>query len=1220
MVPLKRKAAAQQNGKFVKRRNVPADPFIDPSDDEDPVSDIVDSDADMEDAEAEDFVEEGSDADEEEVGVEDDEDSEADDGGDEDVHDGDANANGVPRADRRTGKSLFKPPTSDELQQLKETSDLFKSNLFKLQIDELLSEVRVDYNKTSPLEKALHKIKEILDCIGDVPEASLAEAISRLASEGVAVPFPHPAPPVDAQYKFAFKKPSKIFVVGSYLLKTVAKNPSGANGDVAVQMPESLFQEKDHVNYRYFYKRAYYLAVLASEFRKKRKELNVKVEFQAFQGDRRRPILVLRAAKDGKDTDFSKLGFCIRLFPTIPQTLFPAARLAPSRNNVRLAFINPSQPSDNRSEPPPTSRYNAAMLLDTAFVPHLNLLHHHVTNCAGFRDACVLGKVWLTQRGLEQSGGFNGFLFAMMMGYLLRTNDKSGVRRLGNSFSSYQLFKVTMEFLASHDFERDPIFMTPDGNPLDGIEFSLDAFLSNYDVVIVDPSGKINMAGGMSKAMLDELQFEAKLSIQQLNDTEADRFESLFLRKVDAVHLRYDNSARVPMIRSIPASYTSAVALDFPSLHVYLQHFIPKLLKRALTNRTKLVCARAESLPAWPCDQNPPVLEDEDIPIIVGLVLDVENSIRMVEHGPSPDDPTPAAEFRELWGEKSEVRRFKDGSILESVVFDCDGTLDQRAMVVGRMVGHLLQRHIGVAPKEGMTYWAGQFNRFLKGPGIEIVAPSFQTVMEAFSTFAKDLRALDDLPLSVTSVIPCAEGLRYSSVFIPQPRPEPNKFKEGYRPLAEALDVMIEFESSGRWPDDLEAIADMKLAFYIRIAETVTKQHPGTRAIVSKDDGGYLDVTPLSGYTFRCRIHHDREELLHERRVADQGVDTAVKEMRQASQAAYLQRYHHLPYHTLRMQNLCLRHPFLPHAIRLLKRWVAAHMLSAQIPRETLELIAARVFVDPSPWSEPSSPFVGFVRALELIRGWDWKREPLVVELEKGKLTAEMKAKAADLVQARSEGAKGPAMCIVTEKDTEGTWWGARKPERLIVDRLVALAGAALKHIEDAVAQGAAKEIAKLFVTPPKGYDVVIRLQPQRCPRFRQSLSFDSSYLASSKQKYKNLVSAKDREDALLMEFDPVEKYLEELEAAYSDIALFFHDRYGGTSIAVVWRPKVVVGGPWKVGLPFNSTPVLPENSTKKPSKQTWTVVPNFKAIAAEMERLGTGLVAGVEIITHLDE
>ena len=47
-------------------------------------------------------------------------------------------------------------------------------------------------------------------------------------------------------------------------------------------------------------------------------------------------------------------------------------------------------------------------------------------------------------------------------------------------------------------------------------------------------------------------------------------------------------------------------------------------------------------------------------------------------------------------------------------------------------------------------------------------------------------------------------------------------------------------------------------------------------------------------------------------------------------------------------------------------------------------------------------------------------------------------------------------------------------------------------------------------------------------------------------------------------------------QAAFGSCATFFHDRYGGTAIAVVWNRKAVASSSWKVGLPFNAAPVMP--------------------------------------------
>jgi U3 small nucleolar RNA-associated protein 22 len=69
--------------------------------------------------------------------------------------------------ERKKGKKA--EPTQEELMELMFRSSSFQSNLFKLQVDELLSEVRVKYDKMDKVEKILHQIKEVLT---NVPETA----------------------------------------------------------------------------------------------------------------------------------------------------------------------------------------------------------------------------------------------------------------------------------------------------------------------------------------------------------------------------------------------------------------------------------------------------------------------------------------------------------------------------------------------------------------------------------------------------------------------------------------------------------------------------------------------------------------------------------------------------------------------------------------------------------------------------------------------------------------------------------------------------------------------------------------------------------------------------------------------------------------------------------------------------------------------------------------
>ena len=92
--------------------------------------------------------------------------------------------------------------------------------------------------------------------------------------------------------------------------------------------------------------------------------------------------------------------------------------------------------------------------------------------------------------------------------------------------------------------------------------------------------------------------------------------------------------------------------------------------------------------PPTPCDDH----------VTLGLLLDTDHAYSIVNMGPPADSPK-AAEFRSFWGEKSELRRFQDGSINEAVVWmeggqgqGAGGGVAGKRMISLRIIQHLLCR------------------------------------------------------------------------------------------------------------------------------------------------------------------------------------------------------------------------------------------------------------------------------------------------------------------------------------------------------------------------------------------------------------------------------------------------------------------------------------------------------------------------------------------------
>ena len=84
------------------------------------------------------------------------------------------------------------------------------------------------------------------------------------------------------------------------------------------------------------------------------------------------------------------------------------------------------------------------------------------------------------------------------------------------------------------------------------------------------------------------------------------------------------------------------------------------LLRRGLTDRATLVRAWASAAPAGAAQAAPPAT------LFVGLELHAENSLRLVDRGPAAADAAAVPAWSALWGERSQVRRFKDGAIVHS--------------------------------------------------------------------------------------------------------------------------------------------------------------------------------------------------------------------------------------------------------------------------------------------------------------------------------------------------------------------------------------------------------------------------------------------------------------------------------------------------------------------------------------------------------------------------
>ncbi|KAA0175408.1 hypothetical protein FNF27_03108 [Cafeteria roenbergensis] len=268
-------------------------------------------------------------------------------------------------------------------------------------------------------------------------------------------------------------------------------------------------------------------------------------------------------------------------------------------------------------------------------------------------------------------------------------------------------------------------------------------------------------------------------------------------------------------------------------------------------------------------------------PAVVGawvcLRLDPSAAFKATVRGPAAGDGSgrraqqAAAAFRALWGPKAQLRRFKDGAVVESAVFGGPDT--HRTAVPLRIATHLLALHLGV-PADAVSAPSLPLDAMLERP-VPMAARSADaagptrwatTSAAAFAQLdaaATRLRAvLGDLglavPLKVRDVRLVGPAARGTSELPPCPHPlaggraartaafgvlatgdaagsadaSPERAAVSAAAAAAAgettasqvlpvVDGVIQLESSQRWPDEPDAIAATRTALLLRMASAI---------------------------------------------------------------------------------------------------------------------------------------------------------------------------------------------------------------------------------------------------------------------------------------------------------------------------------------------------------------------------------------------------------------
>ncbi|XP_061584958.1 nucleolar protein 6 [Cololabis saira] len=1085
---------------------------------------------------------------------------------------------------------LYRPPSAEELNQLKEAETLFHCSLLKMQMEELLKEVALSERRKQQIDSFIQTVTKLIQT---VPESPVVE-VNDLSWLSGAVKVPFLLVPKATKGKFHMAPPASVNLIGSYPLDTCITPHIVV--DLAATIPGDVLHPKDVLNQRFPRKRALYLAGLAQHL-KSSSDIGT-MRYSCLHGNRLRPVLLL--TPPGKSS--SSFTVCVHVLP--PPGFFKPSRFHPERNNIRTEWYTGQQTSLTESSEPPTPHYNSSVLGDLLPRAHLQFLSAVRSQCSAFSDGVALLKVWLHQRELDQGTGcFNGFLASMLLAYLLMTH------RISNTMTAYQLLRNSLNFLVSTDLTVNGISLAKDP---DSTAASLAEFHKAFPVVFVDPSGHLNLCADMTACTYKQLQHEASVSMEFWDNPSVDGFHCLLMTPKPVIRTSdhiFQLCDLVKLQSSCKKQNLLSELMDHSGNYVQTAlPFILLLLQQGLGQRIHLLTHSLSPDPEWSVESEAPKYKSQP-PLSFGLLFQPEQAVSVLERGPQADSPK-AAEFREMWGPRSELRRFQDGAITEAVLWDGE-SMYQKRLVSKQIVTHLLQLHADI-PESCLRYMGAAVDDVIK-TGSEVPGTGEEdslVVVQSYDDLSRKLWRLEGLPLSITAVQGAHPALRYTQVFPPRPlkldysffdREKtsksliPKKGKPCPAYIA-PITVICNVEGSGKWPHDRLAIRHIKAAFHIRLAELLKMHHDYT----CRPCPTHLDVWK-DGLVFRIQVAYHREpQVLRESVNADGLLVVRDNEEAQNLEMATI----HKPLLTSTLHGLQQQHPCFGAVCRLAKRWLAAQLFSDDITEDTADLLVASLFLHPAPFTSPSSPQVGFLRFLHLLSSFDWRNNPLIVNLN-NQLTASDYTEIKNGFMASRESL--PVMFIATPKDKKLSMWTKRAPSVQMLQRVMMVAAESLKVLEHQLMDSSQIQDIRVVMRPPlEAYDVLIHLNPKQVPLLSQAVDTPAVNFSRGVMTDDAVQSG----GAMpVIDFNPVSLYLTELREAFGDLALFFCDPYGGTVISVLWKPKAFVPAPFKTSqMSARTVDVTGDEASS---------VPNVEAILEDFQILGKGLVKSVEARTE---
>lgn len=979
------------------------------------------------------------------------------------------------------------------IQDAQVEGDSLGSPSVRAALDQLLSTRKLSSSTTDMVQKALRHVKLSLDNLSkesrtiSVDSTKTSKLISKLISSNISQDTLFHSPQ-DKSLSVDCERPTNINVIGSFLLG-YASSPVA---DIAIEMPSSMFQSKDYINYKYHDKRLLYLIYIANHFIKKEGKdwKNLSIADYYLAGDIQKPTLSL------SHKEFPQI--TIRLIPTFNSDVFEPSRLGDDRRNVRPAGSSSVVTEKSKA----TIGYNNSILLDSIPVKVLQTLYSISSTTPNFTDCVLLLEAWSIRQRFNQSK----FIFAVLVADLIT---RSIVPKRA---SREQLLRCSFNALRSRILNR----------------------LSIHNVKVCTH---------MSEPLLIRIAECAKTAL---------------------IIIESETASDDPWNGVVPHLFATArgVKLGPRPMSTLFDGFIHVHYTNG-KNLPRLLVGQIENVLDKSFVETGRISKIERIQNgLYGLsFVSHQDIIRKVD---IVKDDLSAEEFKTFWGTKSSLRRFKDGKISESLVWNGGmRTLNEIAEYVN-------DKHF---PEEMLQFkvFVGELEKVAKLPDMDI--PANQAI-SSYNELSKLLRTIEGLPLRIHDVHASSPHLRRCGMYAIRPN-SCNRF-------IEPLDIVASFENSNAWPNDAVAIAASKAAFYVGLRSKLLEKGISAHATIS-----FLEIS-LGGFVFRLRLRVEKELELLNKNGSEEGKKLKWETENMVRHHDDVRRVE-----SLMMTQVC----------RLAKRWLNSQLLFGCLGdrRDSLiELIVVSVMCHSSmKKGSMESTMRGFCQFLHLLAEYPWEVCPLVVSFvspdeddeddEDSSKRQEAITKAQKHFNQSQENVFG---VYAAHGESVEPWMTVKDSlENVIVRRIQMTAKAALDYMEQYITSpNMESSLNTVFTTDVSDFDAVIELDERACVMKNKS---SEGPLTSGKGSGMYVVG-----------LDPVQRMWEVVEQRIGKWAVVFGRVRSGSRLYVVWRP--VVSTPFKFSL---------RDTAFCDVDEAGRLCVSTDQIVDEIKRVGQGLIVRVEQI-----